>query len=193
LSSVLILVSAAAFVLNALFKGSPQVAHEICLSLRYKEISKNDFCNGAIAALGWSFDYTLQTVRSSYPLYLWYAPLIFLATIVFLSLKMLRRIRAFMILNTFSFFPLFVVVNDYGRWISMIVITNILILFAFEKEFPLKWRWRANGNDPKFGVTSCVYVLFWGIPHYAEPRYGFPIVNPILSIGKFLQHILNLF
>jgi hypothetical protein len=181
------------FLINSINSGSLATARQVCISLKHHELNEPKLCSGAIGALGWSLDYTLQSVRDSFPLYLNYIPLAILTCGIAFFLKLNKEMKFIFFLNSVSFIPLFVIVNDYGRWISIIYISNLLIFLTLERETVLYSYEASDSQNLAHGFLPIVYIVAWGIPHYADPSYAFPTVNSLVSSAKFLHHTLAFF
>ena len=81
--------------------------------------------------------------------------------------------------------PLFFVVNDYGRWFSMYFTTFLIVLIATNK---LPSDSSNLLSTPRFGIP---YLTTWGIPHYADPNFAFPIVGAIITPIKIFLYFLS--
>jgi hypothetical protein len=163
--------------------GDSRTAEMICDRVRSKGYNGEQLCSGAIDAIGWSSSYTLQKVQISYPLYFGYyllAPLA-LAAVVYALYKSSSYILQIVVAG--SFIPLFVVVNDYGRWISMIVI-SLAFLGTTTKKLP-------EPNKTWFPYIAIAYLTVWGLPHWLDPNTTqWPWLGLLSSVFQLTQKTL---
>jgi hypothetical protein len=117
-----------------------------------------DLCSGAIDAIGWTSQYTLDSVVESFPLYAGYLPLLVLALIPVVLTPWFRANWGWALFVAIAFIPLFVIVTDYGRWINMIVMALVFCIAAspVESSIARTWTW----------LTAILYTTLWGLPHW---------------------------
>jgi hypothetical protein len=162
---ILILVFLGIGVIGALFSvlyhGTAQTSAIICESLRLKDFNSPQMCSGAIDAIGWSSAYALEKVQNSFPLYWGY---LFLAILVIVpSIFALKEVRSkiWIVIILVGFVPLFILVNDYGRWINMAAISLAFVTATLTKMPEIR--------SPFFPLLSILYLVLWGIPHTLDP------------------------
>ena len=180
LAGAFLLVGGAGLALGTLFHGTVSTAQAICEVVREHGFSRPDLCSGAIDAIGWTSQYTLDSVTASFPLYVGYLPLALLALIPVLTTPWLRRNWAWALLIAAAFVPLFVIVTDYGRWINMIVMALIFCIVAgpAQNTFSRAWTW----------LTVILYTTLWGLPHWLPADYAQPW--PWLGLAKVISSTL---
>lgn len=160
--SVFVIIGLLGAINSVLNHGDSDTAAKICERVRSEGYSGEQLCSGAIEAIGWSSSYTLNLVQISYPLYFGYfvlAPL-GLAAVLYALRKSVSYVWVLVIAG--SFVPLFIVVNDYGRWISMAVISLAFLTTTLKKLPEPKKSW--------FPYLSIAYLTVWGIPHWLDPN-----------------------
>ena len=163
------------FLLSINFKGTPKIANEICTALRNNGFNGSDICSGAINAIGWTSSYTLNKVQESFPLYIFYLPLFALAVAPLVLSRVLVGLEKFALISFFTISPLFFVVNDYGRWISLYYVSIVIILIASNRIESCN----ASIMDNK--KVALLFLLSWGLPHVVMPNSTFPIKGAIVT------------
>jgi hypothetical protein len=164
LAAAFVAVGGVGLLLGVLFHGSVETATTICDAVRDHGLTRPDLCSGAIEAIGWSSDVTLNTVAASYPLYTGYAVLAALSFIPVVTTPWFRRHWVWALVIGGSIVPLFVIVTDYGRWINMIVMALLFCVVAtrVERSESRTWNWMA----------AVLYTTLWGLPHYLPADQG---------------------
>ncbi|MFM2105553.1 MAG: hypothetical protein RL338_585 [Chloroflexota bacterium] len=147
------------FAVNAAFPGSTAVAGAVCGNLANRGFDMTFICTGAIEWLTHTADENLVQVAASFPLYLLYAPMAMLAAIPFVASDWLRRHRLNALLVVLAALPLFVIANDYGRWISLIYLQLAMCVMVSGRALG-GYRWSA--------LTAIPYVTLWGFAHWTE-------------------------
>jgi hypothetical protein len=182
--SVFVIIGLLGAINSVLNHGDSDTAAKICERVRSEGYSGEQLCSGAIEAIGWSSSYTLNLVQISYPLYFGYfvlAPL-GLAAVLYALRKSVSYVWILVIAG--SFVPLFIVVNDYGRWISMAVI-SLAFLTTTVKKLP----------EPKkiwFPYLSIAYLSLWGLPHWLDPNTAqWPWLGLLSSVLELAQKALG--
>jgi hypothetical protein len=167
---------------SVLNDGDSQTAGAICQRLREQGYVGEQICSGAIDAIGWSSSYALNYVQSSYPLYLGFfllAPLAFVAVLYAIQ-KSVNPIWVAII--SISFVPLFIVGVDYGRWISMAVISLAFVSSTIKRIPDVKKAW--------FPYLTIVYLTVWGLPHWLDPNTTqwpwLGLISSVIEIGQKL-------
>jgi len=167
-------------------KGTPSQVIKICDSIRDAGFSGSELCSGAVEAIGWTSSFTIEKVHSSFPLYFWYFPLFLLALFPIFYSRLFIMSKKIAVVSFVFLLPLFFVVNDYGRWFSMYFTTFLIVLIGTNK---LPSDSSNLLSTPRFGIP---YLTTWGIPHYADPNFAFPIVGAITTpIKTFLYFLSN--
>lgn len=166
LAGAFVLVGALGLGLGTLFHGSVETARAICDVVRDHGFTRADLCSGAIDAIGWTSEFTLNEVAVRYPLYLGYLPLAVLAVIPVLTTPWFRRNWIWALVVAAAFVPLFVIVTDYGRWINMIVMALLFCIAAgpAQQAVSRAWNW----------LAAILFVVLWGLPHWLPAGYDEP-------------------
>jgi hypothetical protein len=168
---------------SVLNHGDSKTAAKICERVRSEGYSGEQLCSGAIDAIGWSSSYTLNLVKISYPLYFGY---FFLAPLALAAVFYVLHKSVSYVLTTIvavSFIPLFLVVNDYGRWISMAVISLAFLSTTLKKLPEVKTSW--------FPYLTLAYLTFWGLPHWLDPNTAqWPWLGLLSSILGLAQKVI---
>ena len=170
------------FFLTTHFNGSISQSTTICQSLVTNGLNKGDLCTGAINALSWSTKHTLQMVSNSFPFYLIYIPLMLLAFLPLAMIRVDRFIRMIILCNSLCFIPLFLIVVDYGRWIAIIVIANLILYFSIVE--PSSQSFTIDRKPMTIQFVSLLYLFAWGLPHYMNRAFGFPFVGALSTPAK---------
>ena len=178
------LVAAFGLTLSMTFHGNAQVAARICGRALNIGITNTAFCDGAIGAIGWSSQTTLHKVLSSYPTYFWYLPLAIVAVTPVLSTA-LRNNSLLKLLGLCSpFLSLFFIVNDYGRWISLIA---FVLLFSVQASVPIRSNPVMNFENKAWLIP--IFTLGFGVPHVVEPHSGWPVLALPGLLLTLIQHL----
>lgn len=187
LAGAFVVVGGAGLALGTLFHGSVATASAICDVVRDHGYTAADLCSGAIDAIGWTSQFTLDSVAESFPLYAGYAPLILLALVPVLLTPWFRANWGWAVFIAVAFIPLFVIVTDYGRWTNMIVMALMFCIAAspIESAVSRAWTW----------LAAVLYTTLWGLPHWLAadtaqwPWLGLVKIinsNAIDLVGRFL-------
>jgi hypothetical protein len=168
---------------SVFFHGDAVTSSIICESIRSKGYLGTQLCLGSINAIGWSSSYTFNLVQQSYPLYFGYLavlPLTF-APIVYALKDGKHRLWALVVLV--SFIPLFVIVPDYGRWMSMAAISLAFLTTTFRSLPALRIK--------RLPILSVGYLSLWGIPYWIDPSGSWPWLGLLSSCVKFVFRVLS--
>ena len=163
--------------------GTAQTASDICQSVRERGYEATNLCSGAIEAIGWSSSHPLNLVSSSFPLYLGYLFFFPLALAPMLVALRGAKLNFWAVTITCSILPLFIVVNDYGRWINMIAMSLAFMTTTLNTQPIIKFR--------LLPLVSLVYLTAWGLPHWLDPLIGnWPWLGFLETVLDLLQRIL---
>ena len=154
-------------VVSMIRKGNPENALQICDQLRINGYGGKDICSGAIDAIGWTSQFTLNTVQESFPLYFWYLPLFAFSIYPLIRSRILVGFERYALISFLPIFPLFIVVSDYGRWFTMYYTSLLITLIACGRT---DIKLSSHMNSKFFGV---IFLLSWGIPHWANEKSAF--------------------
>jgi hypothetical protein len=164
--------------LSTYFHGNENSVSTICNLVRRHQLTGELLCSGGISAIGWSLDTTLTKVLQSFPLYSMYLPYFLVSIGPYLILGFTRKNKVAFYLTVISVLPLFFLVNDYGRWISII---SILVLIQALVDF------KNNEDIPHISpILVLAYISLWGLPHFVEAGSRWPIHGFVPSILKML-------
>lgn len=171
--------------LSIRYRGDIAQANSICTSIRDAGLTGKELCFGAVEAIGWTSSFTIGKVQSSFPLYFWYLPLFIAALIPLTFSQIIHKSRKIVLVIFLCLLPLYFVVNDYGRWFSMFY-TSFLIVLIATKRIPTESSNRLFSS--RFGIP---FLTTWGIPHWADPNFAFPIVGAIATPLRILLHFIK--
>lgn len=161
-------------------KGNPEKALQICQKLRNNGYQGMQICSGAIDAIGWTSQFTLDQVHESFPLYFWFLPLFAFSIFPLVGSKILVGFERYALITFLPIFLLFVVVTDYGRWFSMYYTSLMITLIACGRtDTDLS----SHMNSKYFGV---IFLVSWGIPHWANDKSDFLFKGAIFTPVKVL-------
>lgn len=172
LSVIILLISYA-------YKGSQQSMDVICASLAPYDL-KNDICDGAISWLKYDAKFGFESVtKLGSDVWVNY---LFLAVLSMLPILLHRSdnfFRGMTVAGSLSMLPLFVVAVDYGRFISMIYTSTVLIAI-----------WTRPHSIPRIWSVSwlvgCAYCFFWALPNCCKNYPGKGLLGDALfSTLKF--------
>jgi hypothetical protein len=168
-------VSAFAFLVSWIFRGGTGIAAAMCSSLTSMAVSP-DVCGGATAALErydvqvsiWDVErYLLLAILTFGPL-LWYG-------CQAMGAASRRRFLAGICLASLSTVPLYVVSEDWGRWLHVtgaLVFVTVLACKEISVHLPVR--------RPAFAVASvaamAIFACSWQMPHWIH--YPLPILRP---------------
>jgi hypothetical protein len=178
-----ILIAVAGSLASIAYHGDSTTSQKICDLLREKGYTSPTLCSGAIEAIGWPSSYPFSLVQSSYPLYFGFLLLVplALAPVLYAIKKSIDPVWTLFVLA--SFIPLFVVVNDYGRWISMAVISLAFLTTTLKRLPEPKKGW--------FPYLSIAYLSLWGLPHWLDPNTAqWPWLGLLSSVIEIAQKAL---
>lgn len=169
-------------VVSMIRKGNSEIALQICDKLRNSGYQGKDICSGAIEAIGWTSQFTLNLVRESFPLYFWFLPLFAFSIYPLIQSRILVGFERYALISFLPIFSLFIVVNDYGRWFTMYY-TSLLITLIARSRNDMNLSLYMNSK-----FFSVIFLLSWGIPHYANRTSAFlfngAIFTPIKVFAK---------
>jgi hypothetical protein len=80
--------------------------------------------------------------------------------------------------------PLFLIAFDYGRWISIFVITTLIVLLAIDDIPDIKNR--------SIKYLAIAYISLWGIPHSFPFGSSMPAVGLITTPMKYLAKLFGI-
>ena len=176
-------VSAGALALSWIFRGSTGIAASMCSSLTSMALSP-DICNGSTAALE-RYDvrigaadiqrYLLLAILTFGPL-LWYSAQA-------ISAPRRRRFLTGVGLATLSTAPLYVMSEDWGRWLhvtAMLVFVTTLACKDVNVHLPSR---RPTFAVPVFAAIA-IFAFSWQLPHW--------IHSPVPMIRPSAEHVLLL-
>jgi hypothetical protein len=176
------LTGAFGLVISMINKGNPEQASQICDQLRVNGYQGTKLCSGAVNAIGWTSKFTLQSVYDSFPLYFWFLPLFALSIYPLILSRALVGFEWFAFISFLTIFPLFVVVNDYGRWFSMYYTSLLITLIACNR---LEINLTSHMNSKLFGL---IFLLSWNIPHWANQKSHFLFNGAIFTPIKVFKN-----
>ena len=176
-------VSAFALSLSWIFRGGGGIATAMCSSLTSMAVSP-DVCGGATAALErydvhvgiWDIQrYVLLAILTFGPL-LWYGAQAIRPT-------GRRPFLAGICLASFATAPLYVVSEDWGRWLHVTGVLVFVIVLAF-KEISIYLPVRRPAFAVASAATMAIFAFSWQMPHW--------IHSPLPILRPSAEHVLVL-
>ena len=140
--------------------GNADTATAICTDLAARGFDATKLCDGgAILWLGHTLGENIDQVASGFPMYQLYIPMALFSSLPYLGSEWLRRNRVVALTIVAAILPMFVIANDYGRWIHLIVMQLAIVPMVGGR--PLGgWRWSA--------LTAVPFVALWGFAHWTN-------------------------
>jgi hypothetical protein len=175
-NSIFFITGFAGFTLSIVYKGTSVQSVLICDTVKFNGFTGSGICSGAIDAIGWPTSYARHLVEASYPESFLYIPLLALALLPIFFSSSFLIFRRFMIISFLCLLPLFYIVSDYGRIISMYYISLLIVLLAGKHRIQSESRIL---NTRYFGLF---FLFAWGVPVSVNPDKGFPFVSPIVTV-----------
>lgn len=176
-------ISFVGFLLSSIFHGSGDDVRKICENLIANGLQGEDLCGGAIYWIGVNLNSGIHQVIESYPAYLIYLPLGIFALAPYAFTPWLSRHKFYLLCSAGFLAPLFIIALDYGRWISMFIVSSLIVLLALD-EIP-------NLRNKSMKYIAIGYISVWGIPHSFPGGNDIPIVSLIfIPINYFAQFIV---
>ena len=168
-------ISACAMALSWIFRGDAGIAAAICSSLTSMAVSP-DVCGGATAALeGYDLHIGSGDLQRYLPLaILTFSPLLWYGAQA-ISAPRRRRFLAGVCLAGLSTAPLYVVSEDWGRWLHVTGMLMLVTTLACRDAHV-----RLPARRPAFAVPAVaamgLFVFTWQLPHWIHSPV--PIVRP---------------
>lgn len=178
-AAVFVVVGGTGAVISTLIHGDAQTAHAVCEAARARGFVGPELCGavgvsgGGIEAIGWTSFKTSMDLSTAFPAYFGFLPLIALGFLPVVLSRWFRRNWIWGALAFLAVAPLYVVVTDYGRWTTMIVVGLMFCITADDPEgaYSPLWNW----------MSGIAYVSLWGMPHWVSPTTD---VWPFLGFGS---------
>ena len=158
-------VAAVVFLASAIYRGDSGISAAMCSSLRSMSVDP-ELCGGAIAALE-RYDVSIggqDLTRFLMLGALTFGPLLWYATEVLDSTRHPRTQLA-IVLAMGSTLPLYVLSEDWGRWMHIAAMLILMIVIACKDvsiHLPRKHPALAIASF----VAACTYVFAWQLPHW---------------------------
>jgi hypothetical protein len=175
-NAIFIFTGIVGFLVSIVNKGTTVQSMIICDKINSRGLAGSGICTGAIDAIGWPVSYARQLVENSYPQALWYLLFFILGLVPIFASRSFSTLQRPMITGIIFLLPLFFLVNDYGRLISMYF---ICLLIAWSSNRNQIRNHSRLVNTSYFGLF---FTLAWGIPVSVNSADGFPIINPIFAV-----------
>ncbi len=169
--------------LSLIRPGGQKDQEAICESVMSVGIEAH-LCNGAIAAIGWTFEDAIQVVSDySTPLY------ILLAVLALAPLALVRARKGIFMSVAFALsalVPIFIVGADWGRWIHIAVAILTLTYFRCANARLLVWP-PERLPTTVMALFAGTYALGWQMPHFAAAYWG----PGVFSVGRSVLRTLG--
>jgi len=176
-----LLITVVAFCVAALYHGDKKTSFIICQEVISRGFRPN-MCDGAIYAIGWTLDKTVNRVRMHFPGYFGYLALILLAALPILLSSWQKKNRKWLILSTLTILPLFLIVDDYGRWIFLWSTQLTVMILNSNHELDTSKLWNK--------ISVPFFVLSWGLPFWT---YFGQVVSPNNNVFNIIVIHLSYF
>jgi hypothetical protein len=172
------------FSLSTIFHGSQKDVTAMCANLAANGLTDKSICSGGIYWIGVNLSSVLNQLLGCFPEYFIYLPfgLLAIAPYFFTRLVSTHKVYYFWAAGFIS--PLFIIALDYGRWISIFVITTLIVLLAIDDVPEIKNR--------SIKYVSIAYISLWGIPHAFPFGGGMPSVGLITTPMKYLAKLFGI-
>lgn len=154
-------------------RGDEEIAARVCESWIFKQGLNSGICDGAISAIGWPLKGFLRDTWNKFPEYLVYGFFLCLGLLPFLLLFRKVLLNSYLYLVFMGTIPLFALAIDYGRWVSLIVIT-LTLTFSITK---------APRTNIEIWYPMCfLYVTCWGFQHIFGDFKWLTLIGKVLSL-----------
>jgi hypothetical protein len=161
--------AAVVFLTSAIYRGDSGISAAMCSSLRSMSLNP-ELCGGAIAALehydvyidGWDLTRFLMLGGLTFGPLLWYA------TRVLDSTRHRRTALAIVLAMGFTL-PLYVLSEDWGRWMHIATMLILMIVIAC-KEGSVRLPRKHPALAIASFVAACLYVIAWQLPHWIHSQ-----------------------
>jgi len=170
-------ISFVGFLLSSIYHGSSDDVRKICGKLIASGLQGQDLCGGAIYWIGVTLNSGINQVIQSYPGYFVYLPLGIFAMAPYVFTPWLSRHKLYFFWAAGFLAPLFIIALDYGRWISIFMVSSLIVLLAID-EIP-------NVKNKNMKYIAIGYISVWGIPHSFPGGNDIPIVSLIMIPVKY--------
>lgn len=156
------------------FTGSGESMNLVCSALEPYHL-KSDICDGAISWLMRDANYAHQEVIDAGPIvWLNYLFLGTISVLPFLLFKADKSLLVFYLFSIVGIAPLFYLAADYGRWISMIVTSSMLVTIWLRPNV-------IQHSLNKFGFIGFIYVSSWALPNFGHEKPGLGLLSQIVK------------
>jgi len=179
------------FIFYFLFSNSEQelylIRDSICLELQYLNLS--NLCGyGSFDFLVWDLNaayyitqnYIINENRQASYIYIF----LYLLSILplFFDKNSLNNLKYYLFINI-SFFPLFLIAFDWGRWIYIMSICNLAIYLLSEK----------NIVNSKFKYLLIFYPFLFRIEHCCKPSMEISYSSFLRNIDYLINNFISIF
>jgi hypothetical protein len=179
------------FIFYFLFSNSEQelylIRDSICLELQYLNLS--NLCGyGSFDFLVWDLNaayyitqnYIINENRQASYIYIF----LYLLSILplFFDKNSLNNLKYYLFINI-SFFPLFLIAFDWGRWIYIMSICNLAIYLLSEK----------NIVNSKFKYLLILYPFLFRIEHCCKPSMEISYSSFLRNIDYLINNFISIF
>ena len=179
------------FIFYFLFSNSEQELYlkrdAMCFELEYLNLS--NLCDyGSFDFLVWDLNasylitqnYTINENRQASYFYI----LLYLLSLLplFFDKNLLNNFKYYLFINV-SFFPLFLIAFDWGRWIYIMSICNLAIYIISEK----------NIVNSKFKYLLILYPFLFRIEHCCKPSIEISYLSFLRNIEYLINNFISIF
>jgi len=179
--------SAIAFVgfsLSSIYHGTQKDIAGICSLLSTNGLTDQRLCGGGIYWIGVTLSSAMQHLKTCFPEYFIYLPFTLLALAPYFFTRLISKHKHYLFWAAGFIAPLFVIALDYGRWISIFVVSTLIVLLAID-DIPVV-------KNKSIKYVAIAYASLWGILHAFPFGGGMPSVGLITTPMKYLAKLFGL-
>ena len=177
-------ISLVGFSLSTIFHGSQKDVAAMCANLAANGLSDSRICRGGIYWIGVNLSSNIDQLLQCFPEYFIYLLFGLLAIAPYFFTRLVSTHKVYFFWAASFIAPLFLIAFDYGRWISIFVITTLIVLLAIDDIPEIKNRSIKN--------VAIAYVCLWGIPHSFPFGSRMPAVGLITTPMKYLAKLFGI-
>ena len=177
-------ISIVGFSLSAIFHGTQNDVAAMCANLAANGLPDSSICRGAIKWIGVNLSTNIDQLLQCFPEYFIYLLFGLLAIAPYFFTKLVSTHKVYFFWASSFIAPLFLIAFDYGRWISIFVITTLIVLLAIDDIPDIKNR--------SIKYLAIAYISLWGIPHSFPFGSSMPAVGLITTPMKYLAKLFGI-
>jgi len=184
LISIFSAISIVGFLLSTIFHGSQRDAVSMCANLAANGLTDRRICSGGIYWIGQNLASNVDQLLQCFPEYFIYLLFGLLAISPYFFTRLISAHKTYFFWAAGFIAPLFLIAFDFGRWISIFIITTLIVILAVDDIPVIK-----NRNIKYIAIA---YVSLWGIPHSFPYGASMPAIGLITTPMKYLAKLFGL-